>query len=632
MHVPSRKDEQEITRTYADLIVDYLVQLDVDYVFGVPGGAIEPLVSALARRQRETLDVEMMAPESSMIAVRRRRSSYAPKFVVARHECGAAFMADGYARETGKLGVCCGTTGPGATNMITGVASAYTDNIPMLVITPQTALPTFGRRALQESSADMIDVVGMFQHCTVYNSLVSHPRQLEDKLYAALVSAFRRPRGPAHLSVPMDVLGGAHSYARPRFQVAPLLREPKVVDGESLAALSRALLRTKKVVMFLGKGCRGAMDQIIRFAELIRAPIVTTPAGKGYVDAYHPLYRGVFGFAGHASAKEALTDPEVELVLAVGSNLDELSTGGWDESTLLNERLVHIDSTAQHFERSPMARLHVYGDLSTLFGTLVNNIVGTGRSALEHAQERIPSTCLGYVPPQLTLDDPTKCDAAGPAIKPQRLMRELAQRMPPNTRFVSDAGNAWSWTTHYLHLPSPNQYRIALGFGAMTWAIGAAVGTALGAPNTPVVCITGDGSFLMSGQELTVAVAEQLPVVFVILNDQALGMVKFGQRLSGAEPAAYALPLIDFAAVARAMGARGYTVRTAEDLADIDVAALWDTPGPVLLDVHIDPEEIPPIGSRIRTLVEQQQSDNRRQMSRRRTDRRQDERRQRNTY
>lgn len=631
MPVPGRKREPQVVRTYADLIVDYLVQLDVDYVFGVPGGAIEPLVSALARRQREALDVAAIGPESSMLAVRQRRSSYAPKFLVARHESGAAFMAEGYSRETGKLGVCCGTTGPGSTNMITGVASAYADNVPLLVLTPQTPLPTFGRRPFQGSSADMIDIVGMFQHCTVYNSLVSHPNQLEDKLHAALVNAFRRPRGPAHLSVPMDILGGVHNQARPRFQVAPLLREPKVVDGESLTALTRALLNTKKLVMFLGKGCRGAMEPIVRFAELVRAPIVTTPAAKGYIDAYHPLYRGVFGFAGHSSANAALTDPEVELVLAVGSNLDELSTGGWDETALLNEKLIHIDSTTQHFERSPMARLHVYGDLSTLFSTLMNNIIGAGRFALEQANAPKASTCLNYVPPQLTLDDPAKCDADGPAIKPQRLMRELAQRLPPKTRFLSDAGNAWSWTTHYLHIPSPDQYRISLGFGAMTWAIGAAIGTAFGAPNTPVVCITGDGSFLMSGQELTVAVAEHLPVVFVILNDQALGMVKFGQLMSGAELIGYALPPIDFAAVARAMGAQGHTIRTPEDFAGVDFHALQNEPRPMLLDVHIDPEEVPPIGLRIRTLMDHQR-DNRRHGSRRHTDRRRDDRRQRNTY
>src|SRR3990167_63874 len=155
-----------VVLTYADLLVAYLNQLKIDYVFGVPGGAIEPLFDALARSERKG----------------------GVRAVVARHEAGAAFMADGYARETGRLGVCCATTGPGATNLLTGVASAYADNVPMLVITAQTPLPKFGRRALQDSSCSAIDIVGMFRHCTRYNSLVSHHEQLENKLIAAIMA------------------------------------------------------------------------------------------------------------------------------------------------------------------------------------------------------------------------------------------------------------------------------------------------------------------------------------------------------------------------------------------------------------------------------------------------------------
>lgn len=161
--------------TYADLIVNYLYQINIDYIFGVPGGAIEPLYNAIARHARNTSDDHPDLNYRSSIPRRRRQRAPHLSAVIARHEAGAAFMADGYARETGKLGVCCATTGPGATNLITGVASAFSDRIPMLVITPQTALPNFGKAGLQESSADAVDVVGMFEHCTHYNSMVSHP-------------------------------------------------------------------------------------------------------------------------------------------------------------------------------------------------------------------------------------------------------------------------------------------------------------------------------------------------------------------------------------------------------------------------------------------------------------------------
>ena len=167
----------------ADLLVEYLDQLGVEYVFGVPGGAIEPLYNALARSERRG----------------------GVRAVVARHETGAAFMADGYARNTGKLGVCCSTTGPGATNMITGVASAYENNVPMLVITAQTAISTFGKGAIQDSSCTGINTVGLYQHCTRYNTLISHAAQFEHKLATAIMSAMGSPAGPAHISVPRDV-------------------------------------------------------------------------------------------------------------------------------------------------------------------------------------------------------------------------------------------------------------------------------------------------------------------------------------------------------------------------------------------------------------------------------------------
>ena len=181
--------------TFSDLIIGYLEQFGVEYVFSVPGSPLGPIYDALARSERRG----------------------GPRSVLARHEGGAAFMADGYARETGRIGVCCGTTGPGATNLITGVGGAYADHVPMLVITPQTPLPTFGRGPFQESSADAeaIDVVGMFAHCTRYNSLVSHPEQLEKKLAAALTVAMQTPKGPAHLSIPADFLRAPAGQFRP---------------------------------------------------------------------------------------------------------------------------------------------------------------------------------------------------------------------------------------------------------------------------------------------------------------------------------------------------------------------------------------------------------------------------------
>src|SRR5512136_1111408 len=171
--------------TLSDLIVDYLEQFGVEYVFGVPGSPLGPLFDALERSERRG----------------------GPCAVLTRHESGAAFIADGYARVSGRVGVCCSTTGPGATNLITGVASAFAEQIPMLVITSQTRIPDLSRGCFQDSSRDGVDIMGMFAHCTRYNSMVTHPNQLENKLASALTSALGNPKGPAHLSIPADIFG-----------------------------------------------------------------------------------------------------------------------------------------------------------------------------------------------------------------------------------------------------------------------------------------------------------------------------------------------------------------------------------------------------------------------------------------
>src|SRR5690606_15857761 len=271
--------------THADLIIDYLHKLGIDAIFGVPGGAIEPLMNALARSQRRG----------------------GPRLVVARHECGAAFMADGYYRETGKMGVVCSTTGPGATNLLTGVASALVDEIPMLVITAQTPLHKFGKRALQESSCTAIDTVGIFRHATRFNTLVSHREQLEGKLVSAIMAAHRTPRGPVHISVPSDILR-APAQLKPHIHADLLIHDFATADDKAIARLCEKLEKVDNLVLYIGSGVGEASQQIMEFAELTNAAIVASPTGKAWVNEHHPLYRGIYGFAGHESARELLQD------------------------------------------------------------------------------------------------------------------------------------------------------------------------------------------------------------------------------------------------------------------------------------------------------------------------------------
>jgi acetolactate synthase I/II/III large subunit len=610
-HLSVNSDQEELITSparsveVADLLVAYLEQIGVEYVFGVPGGAIEPLYNALARSARRG----------------------GVRHILARHEAGAAFMADGYARETGNIGVCCSTSGPGATNLITGVAGAFDNNIPMLVITGQPALPAFGKHPLQESTCTGVNVLGMFRHCTRYNSLISHPKQLEPKLIAALQRATRTPCGPVHLTVPVDVFRSASPQNVPSYDLRQLLAPSSMIDDDAVNTLYRMIADAKKIVVLVGGLCGEAAGSILQFAALTGSNFVTTPDGKGLVSPHHPQFRGVFGFGGHVSAEAALRDESVDLILAAGASMGEWNSGGWSDS-LLNERLVHIDESEDNLSRTPMARLHVRGRILSVFNRLVERLHDEKEHVSYEIERRRVSreVKLKVSDPDRMLSDMDKYLSDETPIKPQRLMRELGLLFPTTTRFLADTGNSVSWSTHYLHprdrrvgerrllsgerKPTAGRrrtpggwLRVNMNFAPMGWAIGGAVGTAAANPDVPVVCITGDGSLLMNGQEISVAVAEKQTVVFVVLNDRALGMVKHGQRLAKAEQIGCELPPTDFAALGRALGAQAFTIHSPEDMAKLDIEAICARKGPTVLDVLVDPEEVPPMNVRMRVLA-----------------------------
>lgn len=628
----------QVPHEAGDLIVSYLEQIGVEYVFGIPGGPIEPLYNALARSARRG----------------------GPRPVIARHESGAAFMADGYARETGKLGVCCATTGPGATNMITGVASAYQDNTPLLIITAQTPLPTFGKGAVQESSCLGINTTEILRYCTKFSSFVSHVDQLEWKLASALIAAHQLPMGPAHLSIPLDLLRSPVQISdRHNYDVKNLIRPVPFYDPEANERLLQLVDQSNKAVILIGERCEKAVDMILDLSLLIGAKVIATPQGKGLISPYHPQFRGVYGVAGHTSAISAVTDHNVDLVIAVGTTLDEAATNGWDDNSLMTNKLVHIDSSPRFFSRSPMAQHHVCGDIEAIFQFLYDRVSKskktetaaaganphpwTGGAKVIKFDRRMKdrrsserSTAAGSSPKlcdferrscerrkqaisnynmvrHFTFNDEAKCYDDTSPVKPQRLMFDLSRLFPPDTRFVAEIGNSFLWAIHYLQpfnrrvagtrAKNQNLFFTGMGFSSMGWAIGGSVGVALGRKDSPVVCITGDGSFLMSGQEITVAVQEKLPIVFVLLNDASLGTVRHGQTLAGAESIGHELPQVNYAEMARAMGAEAYTINSPDDMAALDIRRICHHLGPTLLDVHIDKNEAPPLGERLEMLA-----------------------------
>tara|TARA_R110002049_G_scaffold182042_1_gene349737 strand:+ start:12097 stop:14037 length:1941 start_codon:yes stop_codon:yes gene_type:complete len=621
IEVPVKSSSESVTPLVqanyelGDLLVSYLEQLGVEYVFGVPGGPIEPLYNALARSERRG----------------------GPRAVIARHETGAAFMADGYARNSGKLGVCCGTVGPGTTNLITGVASAHDNHTSLLVITAQTSLANFGKGATQESADTGINTVAMFSHCTHYSSLISHVDQFEQKLVSAVTAATKAPNGPAHLSVPLDVMRSPSGVTAPSYDLRKLIWQSELVDNESISILVKKLVSSKKTVFLIGEGAAAAIDNILTIALMLDVSIVTTPHGKGLISPYHPQFCGVIGFCGHKSAMNLINSDEVDLIVAIGTSLQETATNAWTVVQSIGERMIHVDDTEENLMRSPLAQLHVQGNINKTFIQVLEKLrVGSALTAANASasQHTIDFSKLVNIAnaPRLLLEqeeiEKTRSNAT--PIKPQRLMNLLPKLFPAGTRYLCDSGNSMAWSIHYLHphdrrvgnrrdtfeIDSLNQstrrsgrretsggiFWTCLEFGSMGWAIGSSIGTALACPNSPTVCITGDGSMLMSGGDVTVALQEKLNIVFIILNDSEYGMVKHGQRLGSGESIGFTLPNVDFVKWGQSMGISGYSIHSPEDLEKLDIARILSETGPKIFDVYVDPEEVPPIKNRLQAL------------------------------
>jgi acetolactate synthase I/II/III large subunit len=539
--------------TAADSVADHLVNelraLGISTYFGVPGGAIEPLFNALARQQRLGL----------------------VRLVPMRSEAGAGFAADGYYRATGRMAVCTATTGPGISNLITATMAADADRIPLLVLTPQVAQSKRGRGAFQDSSAD-----SFFGACTRFSTIVSHPEQLGHKLARAFAVATGAPCGPVHLSFPSDVLAGP--WGAERRSAGARASIPQAVDEGAVELLLEALLSAKDPIFYVGDDAGTEAHRVCKAAGLLNARVVTSPGGKRWIGHYDASYVGVAGFSGHPAAAEALR--RADLVVAFGATFDEWSTNAW--SSFPEIPIYSVDRHTDHAHRLPSI-IPVVSPPEHVIRRILERIAYQSEPAIR--ARTVP-------PPQLVMG------GSGGAVHPADLMRWLSSNLPSDVVVHVDAGSGFGWSTRHLVRPKPDTYRIAIGLSTMAWAIGAVIGAAVGRPRR-TLCVAGDGSMLMSSLELTVAVEHNLPVTYVVMNDSSYGMVRYGQRLAGAEPIAHELPHVRFDQVARACGAEGLRVESLEDLDCVPreyIAA--DDAGPCLIDVRVDANAAPPFADR----------------------------------
>lgn len=570
--IPARQHEM----TAARLFVEYLKGEDVRYVFGIPGGALAHFYEAL-------------------------HDAGGIRTVLAKHEGGAAFMADGYARASGKLGVCCATTGPGATNLITGVACAYADSIPLLVVTGQVATAGFGKGAFQESTCHGVDVVDMLKSVTKTSVMIPSAEKTGDVIKTALRTALSGRRGPVHINFPMDFMKTIlTARAAPPSEYRVTAGQ---FDREAVKEASRALINAKNPAILAGNGVNlaGAHGELRRLAEKLNIPVATSPKGKGVFPENHVLSLGVLGFGASLHAEKFLLSGEVDVLLVVGTSLGEPATCGWDPRLQPSRALIQIDLDPQEIGKNYHAAHGVAGDAKAALREL-NFQVDRDTRWLEGGAGLPLERIRDFKAANPRYIDPGKMDSEAIPLKPQRIMRELQETLPSDAMLFVDAGTSVFWAFHYLSSNLPGSFYVNTGLFSMGHGTAACIGARLAVPGRPVVALVGDAAFAMNGMEVHTAVETGVPVVWVVLNNGGCGMIYHGERMLFGDKFNGTLYSRRLAAaeIGGALGALSFRACKPGEVSACLAEAL-KSGRPAVIDVETDLFEVPPMGSRLRS-------------------------------
>jgi acetolactate synthase I/II/III large subunit len=536
-------------------ILELLEQQGVDVIFGIPGGSTMPVYDDLL--------------DSSI------------RHVLTRHEQCAAHMADGYARATGRIGVCMSTSGPGATNLITGVATAYVDSSPLLVITGQVSTPLIGHQAFQEG-----DSFSLMMPVTKYNYRILDPKEIPEAVIRGMAIATTGRYGPVHIDLPTDSMRGEvpEELMRMKYPV-----DPHPEDLSELPEAIKLLKGAERPLIMVGGGCvwANAHQEIIRLAETLMAPITTTMMGKSVVPETHPLALGLIGMHGREVARRAFM--ECDVLLAVGTRFSDRSLGKSDLPESV--KVIHVDIDPGEAGKSVQTRARLVGDAKKALSAIIHAL---GQSRGETAWSARIKEMNEFCDCDIDLQEMP--------LKPQKIIHELNELLPENAMVTTEVGQNQMWAAHFLKVKSPRQFISSGGFGTMGFGFPAALGVKVAFPDRPVVDIAGDGSIQMVIQEFATAVSEKLPVMVVIMNNGWLGMVKQWQKLFNEKR--YSSTQLannpDFVKVVEGFGAEGVRVEKPSELREaLEMGLKSDVP--FVVDAIVDPEEdvlpmIPPGG------------------------------------
>jgi acetolactate synthase I/II/III large subunit len=552
----------------SQFVLDALKAEGVEHVFMVPGGLLDPFLTELG--------------EPSGVSA-----------VVAAHEGGAAFMADGYARASGRFGVCLAIGGPGVANMVGPLAAAYADESPVLCITGQVPTAWEGRGAFQDASPAGMDDMAFLRPVTAYAQEVVKAGDVAHHLHVALRTMLGLERRPVNLSLAKDIQS-AEVHDTYRRLTDATVDPPRLVDTAAVTALATTMGEHQNIVLLCGNGAvqSGASETLVAFAERFHLPVATTLRAKGSFPEDHDLSLGVFGYAGTRHATAALLGGEAELVVVLGSSLNQRDTMVWSERLRPSGGIVQVDLDPTVFGRNYPVDHTVVGDVrATLEVLLADTALATAlETGSQHRQRWLDSIRVQ----DRHYDSDTRSSDQVP-IHPARVVADLRAVAPRSTVVLVDSGAHRAFTGHHWDAYRPQDYLSSTTLAPMGWAVAAGVGAQVARPGDPVVVVTGDGCMLMHGMEVQTAAAHGLPVVFVVLNNSALGNVYLRARtMSDSAGALATLQTHDWVAFGRSLGADGLRV---EDPADLTSAfeQAFAASGPFVLDIRTDRDAATPI-------------------------------------
>ena len=528
--------------TGAEIVIQCLREQGVDTVFGYPGGAILNIYDALYKHQDEITHI------------------------LTSHEQGAAHAADGYARSTGKVGVCLATSGPGATNLVTGIATAYMDSVPVVAITCNVGTKLLGKDSFQE-----IDIAGVTMPITKYNFIVKDVNRLAGIIRRAFTIAQTGRPGPVLIDITKDVTEAQCDY---EYQApAEIVRQTDTITEEDMDRAVEMIRNSRKPFIFVGGGAviAGASEELKAFAHKIQAPVADSLMGKGAFDGKDELYTGMVGMHGTKTSNFGIT--ECDLLIVVGARFSDRVTGNASKFAK-NAKILQIDVVRAEINKNIRVAASIVGDAKTILRKLNARLDPANHEEwIAHIERMKDMYPLRYDKRLLT----------GPYI-----IQTIDELTPENAIIVTEVGQHQMWAAQYYNFRSPRTFITSGGLGTMGFGLGASIGTKLGNPDRVVVNIAGDGCFRMNMNEIATAARYKVHIIEVIINNHVLGMVRQWQTLFYGKRYSQTVlnDNVDYVKLSEAMGATAYRVTQKEEFAKIFQEAMGKE-GPVVIDCQI---------------------------------------------